>query len=178
MIRNQKAHTLEGAVTGEYTVVSLEGGTAFTRRLADMGIFPGSHLGVVSSGRGGGPIVLSVKGSRIGIGRGMAARILVKRRDSQSSVEQNGEESSERLLTLRDYLQGQKGRILDIRGEGRFKKRILEMGFVKGAEVYVEKYAPLRDPVEFIIKGYHVSLRRDEAERIIMSDPQETTAPG
>ena len=61
--------------------------------------------------------------------------------------------------------------IIFVKGEGRFKKRIIEMGFIKGAEVYVEKYAPLRDPIEFIIKGYHVSLRRDEAELIIMSEP-------
>jgi Fe2+ transport system protein FeoA len=74
--------------------------------------------------------------------------------------------------TLRDYREGQRGRIIDVKGEGRFKKRILEMGFIKGVEVYVEKYAPLRDPIEFIVKGYHVSLRRDEAELIIMSEPQ------
>ncbi|MBA7551989.1 hypothetical protein ES705_44540 [subsurface metagenome] len=73
--------------------------------------------------------------------------------------------------TLRDYREGQRGKIIGIKGEGKFKTRIVEMGFVKGAEVYVEKYAPLRDPVEFIVKGYHVSLRRDEVEMIIMSEP-------
>lgn len=76
------------------------------------------------------------------------------------------------MYTLRDYREGQKGKILEIRGQGRFKKRIMEMGFIRGAEVYVEKYAPLRDPIEFIVKGYHVSLRRDEARNIIMSEPQ------
>jgi Fur family ferric uptake transcriptional regulator len=40
------------------------------------------------------------------------------------------------------------------------------MGFLHGTEVYVEKYAPLRDPIELILKGYHVSLRVDEAARI------------
>jgi Fe2+ transport system protein FeoA len=73
--------------------------------------------------------------------------------------------------TLGDYRQGQRGIILEVRGEGKFKKRIVEMGFIRGVEVYVEKYAPLRDPIEFIIKGYHISLRRDEAEKIIMSEP-------
>ena len=74
-------------------------------------------------------------------------------------------------ITLRDYREGQRGVIIGIKGEGKFKKRIIEMGFIKGAEVYVEKYAPLRDPIEFIVKGYHVSLRRVEAELIIMSRP-------
>jgi Fur family ferric uptake transcriptional regulator len=40
------------------------------------------------------------------------------------------------------------------------------MGFVRGTEIYVEKYAPLKDPIELILKGYHVSLRVDEASHI------------
>jgi Fur family ferric uptake transcriptional regulator len=40
------------------------------------------------------------------------------------------------------------------------------MGFLRGTEIYVEKYAPLKDPIELILKGYHVSLRVDEAARI------------
>jgi Fe2+ transport system protein FeoA len=42
------------------------------------------------------------------------------------------------------------------------------MGFIKGSEVFVEKYAPLRDPIELVIKGYHVSLRVEEAAQIMM----------
>ena len=79
--------------------------------------------------------------------------------------------AAEGLLTLSDYKEGQRGRILEVRGEGRFRKRLLEMGFVRGTEVYVEKYAPLLDPVEFVVKGYHVSLRRQEAAKIVMSEP-------
>jgi Fur family ferric uptake transcriptional regulator len=44
------------------------------------------------------------------------------------------------------------------------------MGFLRGTEVYVEKYAPLKDPIELILKGYHVSLRVDEAARIEIED--------
>ena len=77
-----------------------------------------------------------------------------------------------KVWTLRDYREGDRGRILDIKGKGKFRTRLLEMGFTKGEEVYVEKYAPLRDPIEFIVKGYHVSLRRDEAENIIMTEPE------
>ncbi|MEE9401993.1 MAG: FeoA domain-containing protein, partial [Desulfobacteria bacterium] len=53
-----------------------------------------------------------------------------------------------------------------VQGEGPFRRRLLEMGFLRGTEVYVEKYAPLKDPIELILKGYHVSLRVDEAARI------------
>ncbi len=81
-------------------------------------------------------------------------------------------EDREKVYTLRDYREGDRGRIVDIKGKGKFRTRILEMGFVRGEEVYVEKYAPLRDPIEFIVKGYHVSLRREEAENIIMTPPE------
>lgn len=50
---------------------------------------------------------------------------------------------------------------------------MMEMGFVKGTEVKVVKYAPLRDPMQFELKGYHVSLRRDQAADIIMNSPEK-----
>jgi Fe2+ transport system protein FeoA len=51
-------------------------------------------------------------------------------------------------------------------GDGAFRRRLLEMGFLVGTEIYVEKYAPLKDPIELILKGYHVSLRVNEAAHI------------
>ncbi len=69
-------------------------------------------------------------------------------------------------MTLDDLKTGQKGRVLKVNAQGPFKKRLLEMGFITGAEVEVIKYAPLKDPVEYMVKGYHVSLRHEEAERI------------
>ena len=51
-------------------------------------------------------------------------------------------------------------------GRRSIKKRLLEMGFVKGAEIYVEKVAPLGDPMELVLKGYHLCLRRDEAKDV------------
>jgi Fur family ferric uptake transcriptional regulator len=44
------------------------------------------------------------------------------------------------------------------------------MGFLRGTEVYVEKYAPLKDPIELILKGYHISLRVNEAARVEVED--------
>jgi Fe2+ transport system protein FeoA len=54
-------------------------------------------------------------------------------------------------------------KIVRIKGERAIKKRLLEMGFVKGTEIFVEKVAPLGDPMELVLKGYHLSLRREEA---------------
>ena len=69
-------------------------------------------------------------------------------------------------MLLSEMKQGQSAKIVRIGGNGALRRRILEMGILKGAEIYVEKYAPLKDPVEIIVKGYHVSLRVEEAAHI------------
>ena len=70
------------------------------------------------------------------------------------------------MSTLSDLRQGELGIIVKVRGRGAFRKRITEMGFVKGKEVLVIKSAPLQDPIEYKIMGYNVSLRQSESQLI------------
>ncbi len=69
-------------------------------------------------------------------------------------------------MFLSELKTGQKAIILKVRGHGGFRKRILEMGFIKGQHVTVQLNAPLQDPVKYSIMGYEVSLRRQEAAMI------------
>jgi Fe2+ transport system protein FeoA len=69
-------------------------------------------------------------------------------------------------MLMSQLQQGQTARIVRVGGSGPIRRRILEMGMTPETEVYVEKYAPLKDPVELIVKGYHISLRVAEAARI------------
>ncbi|MBW1742239.1 MAG: ferrous iron transport protein A [Deltaproteobacteria bacterium] len=69
-------------------------------------------------------------------------------------------------MNLSELREGQAATVLRVGGEGPFRRRLLEMGFLRGTEIYVEKYAPLKDPIELILKGYHLSLRVDEASHI------------
>ena len=69
-------------------------------------------------------------------------------------------------MRLNEMKQGQHGRILRIGGEVRLRRRILEMGLTKGSEIFIEKYAPLKDPLELTVRGCHVSLRVKEAAEI------------
>ena len=70
------------------------------------------------------------------------------------------------MLTLRDLKEGERGVITKIRGRGAFRKRVAEMGFVRGKLVTVIKAAPLQDPVEYNILGSNISLRRSDAALI------------
>ena len=72
------------------------------------------------------------------------------------------------MIPLSEFREGERGVIPRLNGRGTFRKRLQEMGFIRGSEVFVEKYAPLRDPIELVIKGYHVSLRVEEAAQIMM----------
>jgi len=69
---------------------------------------------------------------------------------------------------LSGYQVGQRGRVGRVEGEETVQRRLLEMGFIRGEEVRVEKLAPLGDPMELVIKGYHLSLRRDACACILM----------
>jgi len=70
------------------------------------------------------------------------------------------------MITLYDLAEGEEGIILKIKGRGQFRQRLSEMGFVVGKKVSVIKKAPLRDPIEYMIMGYHISLRNSEAQLI------------
>ncbi|MCD4746067.1 MAG: ferrous iron transport protein B [Bacteroidales bacterium] len=69
-------------------------------------------------------------------------------------------------MTLHELNQGEKGVITKVRGRGAFRKRITEMGFVKGKIITVIRKAPLKDPIEYNIMDYQVSLRRSEAKLV------------
>ena len=73
-------------------------------------------------------------------------------------------------MKLSQVRAGQRATIVHVGGNGALRRRLLEMGLLKGTELFVEKYAPLKDPLELIVKGYHVSLRVEEAAQITV-DP-------
>ncbi|WP_165247775.1 FeoA family protein [Adlercreutzia sp. ZJ141] len=71
--------------------------------------------------------------------------------------------------TLRDVRIGEVGTVVRLVGEGAIKRRIMDMGITKGTAVYVRKVAPLGDPVEVTVRGYELSLRKSEAERVVVA---------
>ena len=76
-------------------------------------------------------------------------------------------------MILSDLATGEKAVIVRVHGHGSFRKRLIEMGFIQGKEVRVVLNAPLKDPIEYEIIGYKVSLRREEARQIEVVTEQE-----
>lgn len=68
--------------------------------------------------------------------------------------------------TLNNFSIGEEGMVKRVSGEGRIKRRLFDMGITPGAIVYLRKKAPLGDPLEVTIRGYELTLRKNEAENI------------
>ena len=72
------------------------------------------------------------------------------------------------LKKLSQFNIGETGQITNVDGEGRIRRRLFDMGITPGASVYLRKKAPLGDPLEITIRGYELTLRKDEADLITL----------
>ena len=70
------------------------------------------------------------------------------------------------MNTLKEVAIGSSAKVVKLHGEGAVKRRIMDMGITKGVEVYVRKVAPLGDPIEVTVRGYELSIRKDDAVMI------------
>ncbi len=73
------------------------------------------------------------------------------------------------MRTLKDIKVGQSAEVVKLEGEGAVKRRIMDMGITKGTQIHVRKVAPLGDPVEVTVRGYELSLRKADAQKILVN---------
>ena len=69
-------------------------------------------------------------------------------------------------MTLNELEVGRTSKVVRLNGEGAVKRRIMDMGITKGVDVTLRKVAPLGDPLELTVRGYELTIRKDEAEKI------------
>jgi len=143
------------------------------RRLTDLGIVQGKEITVVNRTESGS-VIVGLQGCRIGIGAGMAHRVIVTTVRQEVSRSAAAEKSTPNAtgnpdmttstLTLGTLEVGQSGRILGYEPGGRaYRGKLLSMGLTPGTHFTVTRQAPLGDPVEIEVRGYKLSLRKGEA---------------
>jgi Fur family ferric uptake transcriptional regulator len=120
-------------------------------------------------------VVIAVGENRLVIGTGMAQKIWVQSFDRIQTLGTQGPRGVEDIpgspsMDLSRMTAGQEGTIVRVSGESHLRRRLLEMGINRGTRIYVEKYAPLKDPLELVVKGYHISLRIEEAANILVEN--------
>ncbi len=74
------------------------------------------------------------------------------------------------MRTLRQVKVGETVTVASIKGDGALKRRIMDMGITKKAQLYIRKVAPLGDPVEVTVRGYELSIRKDDADIIEIAE--------
>lgn len=154
--------TLNDVTTGsQVKIQSLEGKNEECQRLREMGFCENAHVEKVAENKA---LICKVCDTRVIISHGLAKNIVVSE-DLDSKID-TIESSDSRIVLLSELSQGQKARIYDFVMENDTCARLEEMGVTPGEEVEVVRYAPMGDPIEIRIRGYALSLRKEEADLI------------
>lgn len=130
------------------------------KHLQNLGLLPGSHVVLLKS-KGQDGIVL-VQNARLALDQSLLEAIIVEPAAKKEEV-----------LSLDQLAVGDKGKVIKIFGEGAVKRRLMDMGLTKNVVITVRKLAPLGDPIEINLRGYELSLRKSEAEYILVELKKE-----
>ncbi|MBO0455973.1 ferrous iron transport protein A [Enterococcus hulanensis] len=130
-------------------------------RLQDLGMIVGSKVAVVNQSGDNGIILLH--NTRLALSQSLLKQILVK----------DITEDQETWVSLDQLSAGEQGVVVNVHGTGAVKRRLMDMGLTKGTQVKVVKLAPLGDPIELRVRGYELSLRKNESEMVVVSKEAE-----
>jgi len=168
-------------------VISCDVDEATQSYLDEQGIRSGARFMVVSTSENS--LLVQVGSSNVSLARTLAELIHVETDENKTkkvvvkSPQLNLEkeeskmhlkkQSSIKQMPLHELKVGQHGIVVRVGGQGPVRRRIMDMGLVSGTKVKVVRVAPLGDPIEFKVKGYNLSLRKNEASNIIVEMPKE-----
>ena len=82
----------------------------------------------------------------------------------------DNEKKGDMTMTLGDATVGSTVVVAKIDGDSAYKRRIMDMGITKGSEIFIRKVAPLGDPVEITVRGYELSVRKNEAQCVLVKE--------
>jgi ferrous iron transport protein A len=162
------------AVGDRVWILRIKGGHRMMRRLTDVGIVQGNEVTVVSRTESGS-VIVGLQGCRIGLGAGMAHRVLVttsQQEISRSTAQYkpaqpvNGDLAMNTPATLHlgSLKAGQSGHIVGYESTHHaYREKLLSMGLTPGTHFTVTRQAPMGDPIEIEVRGYKLSLRKGEA---------------
>lgn len=134
-------------------IVDVDGGIGAVENIKALGLEIGDEITIGSIKNGKGKISILKSGSEILVGYELALKIFI--------------ECNERpKVTLDKIKVGDTVKVLKMGAQGDIRFRLLDMGLVKGVKLNIIRVAPLGDPIEVLINGFHLSLRLEEAENI------------
>ncbi len=145
--------TLNTARIGQIYYVSKILKTEHAGKLRELGFVADKEVVLISKDRENA--LLKIDQTRLALSNFYLNTILIK-----------DEQSNEELVPLSSLNIGQSGVVRMLDGQGEIKRRLMDMGITRGTSISVHKLAPLGDPMEFHLRGYSLSLRKKDAEKI------------
>lgn len=131
------------------------------RHLQNLGVVTGSKVVVVTLS--GDNAILLVKSHRVAVSREILNQIFIQKNQS----------SAESWTSLDQLKAGEKGTMVAIHGQGAVKRRLMDMGLTRNVQIVIRKLAPLGDPIELTVRGYELTLRKTEAELILVQKEEQ-----
>lgn len=161
-------------------IVGFAAGVEGLERLVSMGLTRGTEVEIINR-TAGGALMVAIDNTRLGLGTGVADQVYVRSsamRSTDVAPDQTAlKVSSSQYLTqeesmqtrLRDLTVGSQGRVTGYeQGSASYRQKLLAMGLTTGTEFTITRQAPLGDPVELLVRGFQLSLRKAEADALIV----------
>lgn len=146
---------LTAAVHQTLQITGIVGDEAVTKHLHNLGLIPGARVVLLkNSGKSG---IVLVHQTRLALDQSILERIQVTEAAEQKEI-----------LSLDQLKIGESGKVIKIFGEGPVRRRLMDMGLTKGVTTTVNNVAPLGDPIDLSLRGYNLSMRKNEAEYILV----------
>ncbi len=143
------------------------------KKLLGMGLIPGMQLEVVSA-QPSGSVIVAVGGERVGLGAGMANKIMVSDQPLNQKNEKEEIMSTQSRSYLREMPVGMVGKVLGYeKTMGGYMGKLLSMGLTPKTQFTIIRVAPLGDPVEIEVRGFNLSLRKQESDALIVEVIEE-----
>ncbi|GMA69666.1 ferrous iron transporter A [Leuconostoc litchii] len=146
---------------GTYIIRELTCNRRLAKRLAEIGIKAGKSIEVISLSDHTAGLIIYFQGQRLAMSNEIA---------SQIKVVPVNEIANDNYKTLADMAINQPGVVVKILGSKALRKRLMDMGLTKNTVVKIERVAPLGDPIELIVRGYKLSLRKSDAQAVVLTE--------
>lgn len=147
--------------TGDYIIMAVTGRDRLNKHLAELGLLPGKRLTVIQTSSGDSGMLVYFQGQRLAMSDEIAAQIKVRPYNAVAS------ENAKPLATFKVH---QQGIVAKLAGAPALRHRLMDMGLTRGTLIKVYNVAPLGDPIELIVRGYKLSIRKADAEAILVEE--------
>jgi len=143
-----------------YKFLAFNGQDTHERHLRNLGLLPGTVM-ILLSNKKNQPLIVLFKGTKVGLDNDIAQFIQVDDTIGEQSMD---------VKALDEIEIGQHVQVEGFIATGALKRRLMDMGLTKGTLIQVRKYAPLGDPIEITVRGYELSLRKQEASFVLVKE--------